>query len=245
MRISEAHNIPHDQQVTQMIYFSFSLYGDKPKYTRGMVANAALIKARFPEARVTVYTADDVPSDIVDTLRTFDNVTLVPVPRLPENGCAFDRFLAIDISDCDIMISRDADSRVHERDAACIDDFLAAPTAMLHIIRDHKYHTDAIMAGMWGIRKAALTEPMALTLSRWRATRNSTAYTTDQQFLRTIFYERLRSQVMVHDRLGIAAYRWNAGITVTPFRAPIVDDLFIGQVHEYRDDGSEYVVFPA
>ena len=228
-----------------MIYFSFSLYGDKPKYTRGMIANAALIKGRFPEARVAIHITPDVPSDIYEALRAFDNVVLIPAERRPDSGGMFDRFLTIDISDCDVMFVRDADSRVHERDATCIEDFLAAPTAMLHVVRDHKYHTDAIMGGMWGIRKAALTEPMATTIAAWRAERNATAYIADQHFLRSVFYGRLREQAMVHDRVGGGAGRWNIGITVTPFRAPIVDDLFIGQVHEYRDDGSEYVVFPA
>lgn len=224
-----------------MIYFSFSLYGALPKYTRGMIANVEILQRRFPAARVAVFVANDVPSEIVDTLRSYSHVTVIPTERKAGSEGMLDRFLAIDLSDCDVMFVRDADSRVHERDAACIEDFLAAPDRLLHIIRDHRFHTHVILGGMWGIRKEGLTEPMGVSLDRWKSAHDRAAYMADQYFVEHTFYSRLLPVAMIHDRCTSR----EPDDKKTPFRVPIIDDLFIGQVHEYEDDGREKVIFSA
>lgn len=224
-----------------MIYFSFSLYGSNPKYTRGMIENVKLIERHFPEARVAIYLADNVPSDITTMLRESPNVLIVPCTTKPGTEGSFDRFLAIDLSDCDILFIRDADSRVHSRDIACIEDFIAAPHKLFHIIRDHKYHTSSILAGMFGMRKGALLEPMSDTIARWKSMYNHTSYSSDQAFLHVVFYERMRPFVMIHDRCS----NKEPAEMRTPFRVPITGDLFVGQVHDYKEDGSEFTVYTA
>lgn len=209
-----------------MIVFSFSLYGANPKYTRGMILNAEQLSRSFPTARVNVYAASTVPADIITTLTAMPNVRVILVPERP--GCAgmFDRYRAIDDNDCEIMFARDADSRVHARDIACIEDFLADPTKLLHIIRDHRYHTDRIMGGTVALRKAAIAgQPME---DRFRGWIDRTAYAMDQNFLIHEFYERLKSVTLVHDRFGPKNSE-----TPVPFRVPITADLFVGQVHDF------------
>jgi hypothetical protein len=224
-----------------MIYFSFSLYGTLDKYTRGMIANMEIIRDRFPAARVAVYIADDVPAATIDTLKSFTNINIIPTVRKEKTENSFDRFLAIDISDCDIMFVRDADSRIHERDAACIEDFINDPSKLLHIIRDHHYHSDKIMGGMWGIRKAALLEPISITIDKWKAHNNSKSYGTDQHFLVRTLYGRLLPVAMIHDRNN----RHEPIEKHTPFRVAIINHLFIGQVHDYDTSGNEKLMFTA
>jgi hypothetical protein len=224
-----------------MIYFSFSLYGTHRKYTHGMIANVDLIARRFPEARVAIHIAEDVPAEIRERLTASPNVLLIPVNAKAGSEGMLDRFLTIDLSDCDIMFVRDADSRVHERDAACIEDFIQRPECLFHIIRDHYYHTHAVLGGMWGIRKAALTEPMTESVSRWKAANNREAYMADQYFLEHVFYNRLAPVTLVHDRTTTR----EPAERKLPFRVPIVDHLFVGQVHDYNEDGAEKVVFCA
>jgi hypothetical protein len=224
-----------------MIYFSFSLYGTYPKYTWGMIANVEILQHRFPEARVAIFAADDVPRDVIVRLQTYPQVTIIPTLRKPGMECMLDRFLAIDLSDCDIMFVRDADSRVHERDAACIEDFLAATDRLFHIIRDHRCHIHVILGGMWGIRKKGLIEPMSVSMERWKSVHDRTVFMADQYFIEHTFYERLLPFAMIHDRCS----QREPNDKKTPFRVPIVDDLFIGQVHDYEDDGREKVIFKA
>jgi hypothetical protein len=224
-----------------MIYFSFSLYGTLPKYTRGMLANVEILQRRFPDACVAIFTADDVPCEIIETLHSYPQVTVIPTPR--KVGCEgmLDRFLAIDLSDCDVMFVRDADSRVHERDAACVEDFLAAPDRLLHIIRDHRFHTHVILGGMWGIRKEGLIEPMSTSLERWKSSHDRAAYMADQYFVENTFYVRLLSATMIHDRYT----QYEPDEKKSPFRVPIVEEMFVGQVHDYEEDGREKVIFKA
>jgi len=221
-----------------MIVFSFSLYGTSPKYTHGALANARIIKERFPEALMYVYTAESVPIDIRDQLAAMSHVRVIPVPNKEGTKGSFDRFLAIDTSECDIMFSRDADSRIHERDAACIEDFLADPTKMIQIIRDHRCHTCYIMAGMFAIRKEALagvTMASLITSSRFYGA----GYGGDQHFLKAEFYtHRFLEKAQIYDR----HCRYEPTSELTSFRVPIVDNLFVGQVHEFREDGAEYTL---
>ena len=65
----------------EQVVFAFSLYGDKRKYTEGMIANAHQISERFPFARIQIYVADDVPADTIEKLNTYANVRIVPVAR--------------------------------------------------------------------------------------------------------------------------------------------------------------------
>lgn len=223
------------------IIFSFSLYGDNPKYTKGMIINVQQLKKRFPDAIVQIYIASDVPTNIKDEIQTYPNVRIISIPRYPGTGCTFDRFEAIDTSDCDIMFVRDADSRIHERDAGCIEDFIAATDKQLHIIRDHFHHKDKIMAGMWGIRRGALPVPMSYLISKWRESHSTAYYTADQEFLRSLIYPLLSKKALIHDRYG---YYKNTE-ELAPFRVPIVNNLFVGQVHLFDISGNEYTEFSA
>jgi hypothetical protein len=227
--------------MAERVVFSFSLYGSNPKYTHGALANAHIIAHRFPAARMFVYIAESVPADIVASFAPMSHVRIIPVPTRPGAQGMFDRYLAIDSSDCDVMIVRDADSRIHDRDAACIEDFLAAPDKLIQIIRDHYHHRSRIMGGTVSLRKAAMREPMHDLILR--SADYGTVYGADQQFLEREFYQRLKeeSQAQIYDRFAYC----ESPALLTPFRVPIRDHLFVGQVHLFREDGSEYVEFDA
>jgi hypothetical protein len=219
----------------EKVVFAFSLYGDKRKYTEGMVANAHQISERFPNARIQIYVADDVPADTIEKLNTYANVRIVPVARAEGTQNTLNRFMAYDDPDCDILFSRDADSRVHERDAACIEDFIASDK-LLHIIRDHKGHTVRIMAGMWGLRKKALGQPMTSLIHEWLASHgNPTRYGCDQAFLAQVVYHALVGCAMIHDSVGY----FKDTETICPFRVPLTGKLFVGQVHGFTEAGEE------
>ena len=224
----------------ERVVFSFSLYGDKPKYTHGTIANAKIIGNRFPDALMFVYTAASVPADITAQLAAMPHVHVIPVPNRQGSMGMFDRFCAIDSSECDVMFERDADSRIHERDIACIEDFLANPDKQIQIIRDHFYHTNYIMGCSFALRKSALRKPMAALIAESKFYR--TAYGCDQFFLESEFYKQpYLSKALIYDRYA----RFEPANQLTPFRVPITNNLFIGQVHLFREDGTEYTEFEA
>ena len=208
-------------------------------YTKGMIENARILHMRFPDARIQIYAADDVPTDILQHLSDMPRVKIQREANKRGILNMFDRFKAIDDPDCSIMFVRDADSRPHDRDIACIEDFLQSKKS-LHIIRDHLYHGPiAIPGGLWGIRKSGLREPMRVTLAKWlRSTTRLVKKGDDQTFLRDRIYPLLKSNAMIHDRI-----RRLKGEIYTPFRVDIQGRLFCGQVHRYDASGVEYTEF--
>jgi hypothetical protein len=221
-----------------MIVFSYSLFGDSPKYTHGTLANARIIGERFPDALMYVYTADSVPIDIRNKLTAMPHVRVIPVSNKEGTRGTLDRFLAIDASECDIMFVRDADSRIHDRDVACIEDFLADPTKMMQIVRDHKYHTSRIMACSFALRKGAMNVTMSSLIAASGV--YGATYGCDQYFLVAKFYTKhYLEKAQIYDRYG----KFEPAAMLTPFRVPIIDNLFVGQVHLFREDGSEYTEY--
>jgi hypothetical protein len=217
-----------------------------------MIENANILSRHFPDARVQVYVANDVPSEILRQLSEIPRVRIVHVSRKKGILNMFDRFTAIDDPDCSLMFVRDADSRPHARDIACIEDFIQSDK-MLHIIRDHYWHGFIhIPGGLWGIRKAAMKGTMAANIHRWLNRRQMPASVLgmqgmqgprlppqcDQLFLRDVLYPRLKGNALIHDRIGTLE-----GEVRTPFRVPIEDRLFCGQVHRYDASGNEFTEF--
>jgi len=224
----------------EKVVFSFSLYGSKRKYTHGMIANVTLLSKRFPDARIQIYYTEDVPDDIVQKLTDFPTVRMIKTERIEGSANMFDRFLALDDPTVDIVFSRDADSRVHDRDASCIEDFIASDK-LLHVIRDHPYHGTHILGGMWGMRRKALQEPMQHMITNWQLQQSGITHRgCDQEFLAYVIYPKFAHSLFVHDPVGF--YR-DIEHDVQPIRIPIVDHLFVGQAHDFNDAGEEFVEF--
>jgi len=221
-----------------MIIFSFSLYGNEPMYIKGMIENVKLLETAHPDARIHIYIADDVLLETKITLMTYPNVKLIDVQRQPGIKNMFDRFLAIDDPECTIMFVRDADSRVHSRDLACIEDFINSDK-LLHIIRDHTWHGTPILGGLWGIKKAALAYSMKTLIDDWIRSKTDYPKSLDQDFLKEVIYPYHRPNALIHDRVGF----YEPPADLTPFRVAIKDALFCGQVHRYDSEGREYVEF--
>ena len=130
---------------------AFSLWGSNPKYTIGAIRNVEIAKELFPDWHCRLYHAHDVPYDMIDRLIDL-GATTVCMGDGDWNG-VFWRFYAADGND--IMISRDTDSRLGQREKAAVDEWLSSDKDF-HIMRDHPYHATEILAGMWGVRNGAL-----------------------------------------------------------------------------------------
>lgn len=220
------------------ILFSFSLYGNQDKYTKGMIANCQLIKERFPSARIIIFLANDVPAHYGEQLSTFSNVTIKHVERKRGLQNSYDRFEVMDEPDIDIVFFRDADSRVNERDACCIEDFINDSRA-LHIIRDHAWQTNLISAGMFGLRKSLFPYNMGELMKTWLSKHTDVGYGSEERFLAHMIYPQLRHSMLVHDR----SHRYRHELTV-PFRSPIINSDFIGQTHDIDADGNVTLKYP-
>jgi hypothetical protein len=134
---------------------SYSLWGDIPMYTIGAIRNAELAKEIYPDWVCRFYVGDNVPSDIIEQLSSFDNTEIVVMVD-EENDWQgmFWRFYAVDVN-VDYVIFRDTDSRLNVREKVAVLEWINSGKC-LHIMRDHPYHTEAIMGGMWGCKAKEL-----------------------------------------------------------------------------------------
>jgi hypothetical protein len=107
------------------------------------------------------------------------------------------RFFAIDEPEVELMMVRDADSRIHWKDRWAIREFVASP-CLAHTIRDNIEHTARMMGGLWGLKKAASlhvgTEYANYIEDSSLGHRNA----HDQNFLADVIYPKVLSRLLVH-----------------------------------------------
>lgn len=171
---------------------SFSLYGTDDKYTIGMLCNVELAKIIYPEWICRVYYGDSVSKNIIDSLSTYDNVELVHMEENNSVSYMTWRFLAIDDDDVEIMLSRDADSRLSFREKKLVDLFIESEYH-LHDIRDHGCHTD-LMGGAWGMKKNSKINMKEL----FKKTEVANAYGHDQFFMRDHVVPKFIDDRLIH-----------------------------------------------
>jgi hypothetical protein len=227
MASEKAKDVLTTQKTTPKVVFSFSLFGDGDKYTIGMVKNCELIRTRFPDAKVYIYLANDVPSPCVDVLKTFSNVKIINIERRHNLINMMDRFLAIDDPETDIMFVRDADSRVHARDASCVEDFIKSDKA-LHIIRDHRKHWGKIMGGMFAIRKSLFPHNMGDLIKTWMDKKErgiNGEYGCDMHFTNRVLHPLMKHSALIQD----PHHHFKEEI-ITPIRHPIKNNDYVGRV---------------
>jgi hypothetical protein len=180
-----------------MNVFSFCLYGPRnPRYYPGMLENVYLAGTYFPTWKVYIYHAPDVEESMLTHLGACSNVVLFPTGITGEKNMIH-RFYAIDEPGVDLMMVRDADSRIHWKDRWAIREFLASP-CVAHTIRDNVEHTAVMMGGLWGLKKSSgvniRKEYAQYVEDASLGHRNA----HDQNFLADVIYPRVVSRLLVH-----------------------------------------------
>ena len=173
---------------------SFSLFGGDPKYTIGALCNAELAKIIYPDWICRFHYGDSVPSDIINELSKYDNVELIRMEEDNSNSYMIWRFLAYDDPESEIVLSRDADSRLSFREKKLVDMFINSDF-IFHDIRDHSLHSHT-MGGTWGMKKGAINS-MSELLNNFPKS-NGGNYGHDQNFMIEVVFKLLREKTMVH-----------------------------------------------
>lgn len=175
---------------------SFSLWGANPQYVLGAILNVDIAEKMWPDWKCRFYVAPTVPEVAIAELQKRSNVEIITkTDDIGWNGM-FWRFLAAGDPNVDVMISRDADSRLNVRDKACVDEWLDSGKS-LHIIRDNCQHGWLICGGAWGIRKGPLANIENLIIDYLKID-GSNSHGVDQRFLSKI-YPYLVGDSFTHD----------------------------------------------
>lgn len=184
----------------QLKVISFSLWGAEPKYTLGAIKNAELALDMYPEWRCWFWIHEQsVPKEIVQQLKEFPNVDIIPLADLTLAMSM--RFRAIDHPSVGVMISRDTDSQLGARERAAVDQWLMSDKA-LHVMRDHPHHGSAtghrIMGGMFGMKRVGYWQGWDAVLKAYASQHGR--WGLDQDILQQVVYPlfNLHNDIMVH-----------------------------------------------
>ena len=217
--------------------FTFCVFGAQPKYCLGMVRNLEYITAHFPEFEVWIDIGADVPSSYKATYASFSRVRLFE-HAIADGRLMSYRFFHIDDPAVELMLVRDADSRVGPRDIWCIQQFLASDKKIF-TIRDHIYHGMPIMGGQWGMRKIDGFNMRAAYEVYLTVAEDSASYQSDQTFIARAVYQKFLPHFIAYTSTTILP-----GECAVPIDCPRQSDTdFCGNVILFAADGTEYPIF--
>lgn len=182
-----------DQTDTKKL-ICFSLWGTHEFYNYGALENALIAKHVYPGWICRFYYLENgCDMRIINELKKLDNVELIEMKGTDTNNNMFWRFEPAFNEENVIMISRDTDSRLNEREKAAVDEWLNSDKDF-HIMRDHQYHTAHILGGMWGSRNNILL-PLKNQFDQFIKNGNRGA---DQDFLQQFVYPFIKNNMIVH-----------------------------------------------
>lgn len=205
-----------------MKVFSFCLYNEpNPLYYDGLLENITMIYRHFPDWGVFVYIGEGVPEEFVARL------TIVGV-QVRHTGCSgplnmIYRFLAIEEPGVEMMMVRDADSRIHWKDRWAIREFVQSPY-LAHSIRDCLVHCIPMLGGTWGIKREA-NVPIGMCFDHYK-TNQVDIIGKDQTFLNLYVWPRVRHSLLVHTSIDYRA----EGDVIAPFPFPWTNDVYCGRI---------------
>lgn len=180
-----------------MNIIGFCVYGSKSMYTHGMLENIKLAKKFYPNWKVWIYISSSVN---LNTAREYKNAGAdIFLIKQPDNGYfRLYRYLPLCDEKVERAIFRDADSRLNEREAKAVEEWIKQDTD-LHVMRDHPYHTGpSILAGMWGI-KANKFRNFKEIMKKYISMANCDG--VDQYLLHNEVYPILKNNMTLHDEI--------------------------------------------
>lgn len=176
---------------------SYSLWGNNPKYTVGAVKNAAMAINVYPDWKCRFYVDLSVPKEILSDLEKKSNVEIILKYSIGNWTSMFWRFEASYDKDIDVVIFRDTDSRLTLREKFAVDEWLES-NKTFHIMRDHPYHFNPILGGMWGVKNNNVYNLEELIKTYYK-NKSSNRYGTDYEFFINILFPIIREDSLVHD----------------------------------------------
>jgi hypothetical protein len=210
---------------------SFSLYGTNEKYLKGALENVKLAQAIFPDYYCYFFVDSTVPTYYQTALSAFKYVKLVDMSSSIIPPMMW-RFTAIDLPEVGLMLSRDTDSRLSEREKSIIDVWEKEDSDFV-MIKDHPgSHTyPFLMGGLWGLKKIANLDISQL-IQNWlqeSSTIDHRAWGADQAFLMDKIYPITTGNISYYDDYNINRVDYCKKINVARKNWHFIGEIFDDQ----------------
>jgi hypothetical protein len=216
----------------------FSLWGDHPMYWKGALRNIELAKINYPKFICRFYIDKNCNNELIESIKG-DNVEVILMEpetyeysnmsvRFNHSGL-FWRFLPLKEKDVNVILFRDCDSRISEREVSAVNEWLSSDKDF-HIMRDHPYHPWPILTGMWGCRNNKIPNIDDLLLKWKKHTPKGIYQAEDQDFLGQFIYPITINNSVEHSEFGI-----KFGSDTKLFPTTRNDYEFVGDVFDEND----------
>jgi len=204
---------------------SFSVYGNKPMYNEGAIANAKLAPKIYPGWIVRVYCGRKVTckEKLIDM-----GCEVIQMRHSRMHSGMFWRFLAAWDEKAERVIFRDTDSRLNVREAAAVKAWEKSGL-MAHSMHDHPHHCNLpFQGGMWGIKTGILpAEMMDMVVLMGRKPQGRIK---DMRFLNEHVYPLVCSSTLRHSSQVLKKWSWDKFPSHPKFEG------FVGQ--QYDNEGN-------
>lgn len=191
----------------------FAVFGKNPIYIDGAYENLLLQPKLYPNWTCRFYVDDTVTKDKIELLEK--EAEIIMMPRSDGFYGMWWRLEPLKDDTLERFIVRDTDSLILPKEAAAVKEWEESGKEF-HIMRDHRYHTQYIMGGMWGATSEFINkikdvydkqkEEFFLKLP-FNEINHSTGkyYQTDQSFLHRYIWPRIVNSHIAHiaDRPGL------------------------------------------
>lgn len=211
---------------------SFSLWGSNPTYTNGAIWNAEHCQEFYPGWTCRFYYDTTVPKEIVETLTDYGSEMWSMGTTTDVLGAHWRFHVMFDDTNVERFIVRDTDSRFTKREVDMVSEWEKSGKPF-HIIRDNKYHTTSILAGMWGAVPGCIPD-MDKMLSYWftqlKPMHNNPRglfHGYDQEFLDKFVWPKIKDNHIAHVLAGEPGLKYTGEEIEVP--API-DGHYVGMV---------------
>ncbi len=184
--------------MTNVISYSIFGAGHEKAYQGGALINIFEARRLYPDFTCRFYLGRHVTASFEAVLREQGAQTVrvdTPLSKEEWDGL-FWRFLAASDGNVDVILCRDCDGMITDREVSAVREWLASPFDF-HVMRDHPMHGMPILGGTWGARRGILRN-MKNLVEQWS---QKTAKNDDQLFLNAVLPEIIKGKVMVHDNL--------------------------------------------
>jgi len=183
-----------------MKVISFGLWGNKPRYIEGAEANVVLARRFYPDWQYWFFCDESVPKETLSLLsKQKDCRVMVTNTKDTRQDRLFWRFWAASYEDVDVMIVRDTDSRIGQREQVAVNDWLNQGTSF-HIMRDSPVHNVPMCGGMWGCRAHRLRNIRAAIEKYYDEGKHNTVLCgVDQDFLHQVVWPVAMHDCTEHD----------------------------------------------
>jgi len=178
---------------------SFCIWGNSNLYNLGLLENAILMPKIFPGWIMHVIYTKTSNQKIMDEIAKFPwvEMEMYDVPNHSKNTML--RFLPGMHPQNNVVIFRDADSRLLKRDYLAVMDWLNNTDKKVHLMRDHPANKSLIMAGLWGVREGIIAKPeIVQEFYDYFKKPEFTKWTVDQVYLRKYIYPIIEKTTCIH-----------------------------------------------